>query len=159
MTILVFAAPGACILIFLFLLRAYLSCFGFDSSLLVCALVNQNHIPPRTRTHDGRRCCSCQDPDVSLSAPDITSGDVEVSLSAREITSGDVDASVSVPDMPSLLLLKTPQFRERNFNRNSCFTSLVGGILRSRACHTRLRPRNLDPADACRQCHPCSISS
>ena len=43
-----------------------------------------------------------QVPDVSLSAPDIPSGDVDVGLSAPDMPSGDVDASVSVPDVPSV---------------------------------------------------------
>ena len=43
-----------------------------------------------------------QVPDVSLSAPDMPSGDVDVSLSAPDMPSGDADASVSAPDMPSV---------------------------------------------------------
>ena len=43
-----------------------------------------------------------QVPDVSLSVPDMPSGDVDVSLSAPDMPSGDVDASVSAPDMPSV---------------------------------------------------------
>ena len=39
---------------------------------------------------------------MSLSVPDMPSGDVDVSLSAPDMQSGDVDASVSVPDMPSV---------------------------------------------------------
>ena len=38
---------------------------------------------------------------MSLSVPDMPSGDVDVSLSAPDMPSGDVDASVSVPDVPS----------------------------------------------------------
>ena len=56
-------------------------------------------------SHDG---CCCQVPDVSLSAPDMPSGDVGASLSAPDMPSGDVDASVSVPDMPSVDL-KSPK--------------------------------------------------
>ena len=39
---------------------------------------------------------------MSLSAPDMPSGDVDASLSAPDMPSGDVDASVSVPDLPSV---------------------------------------------------------
>ena len=39
---------------------------------------------------------------MSLSAPDLPSGDVDASLSAPDLPSGDADASVSVPDMPSV---------------------------------------------------------
>ena len=42
-----------------------------------------------------------QVPDVSLSAPDMPSGDVDASVSAPDMPSGDVDANVSAPDMPS----------------------------------------------------------
>ena len=38
---------------------------------------------------------------MSLSAPDMPSGDVDVGVSAPDMPSGDVDASVSVPDVPS----------------------------------------------------------
>ena len=43
-----------------------------------------------------------QIPDVSLSAPDVPSGDVDVKVSAPDMPSADVDASVSVPDVPSV---------------------------------------------------------
>ena len=39
---------------------------------------------------------------MSVSAPDMPSGDVDVSLSAPDMPSGDVGASVSVPDVPSV---------------------------------------------------------
>ena len=39
---------------------------------------------------------------MSLSAPNMPSGDVDVNLSAPDMPSGDVDASVSVPDAPSV---------------------------------------------------------
>ena len=45
---------------------------------------------------------------MSLSSPDMPSGDVDVSVSAPDVPSGDVDASVSVPDMPSVDL-KSPK--------------------------------------------------
>ena len=64
--------------------------------------VNSLDLKPRDA-----RCCY-QVPDVSLSAPDMPSGDVDVSVSAPDMPSGDVDASVSVPDMPSVDL-KSPK--------------------------------------------------
>ena len=39
---------------------------------------------------------------MSLSAPDMPSGDVDVKVSAPDMPSADVDASVSVPDVPSV---------------------------------------------------------
>ena len=45
---------------------------------------------------------------MSLSAPDMPSGDVNVSVSAPDVPSVDVDASVSVPDVPSVDV-KTPK--------------------------------------------------
>ena len=41
-------------------------------------------------------------PDVSVSAPDMPTGNVDASLSAPDMPSGDVGASVSVPDVPSV---------------------------------------------------------
>ena len=38
---------------------------------------------------------------MSLSAPDVPSGDVDVKVSAPDMPSADVGASVSVPDVPS----------------------------------------------------------
>ena len=39
---------------------------------------------------------------MSLSGPDMPSGDVDVKVSAPDMPSADVDASVSVPDVPSV---------------------------------------------------------
>ena len=56
-------------------------------------------------TRDAPRTCDarcCQVSNVSLSAPDMSSGDVDVKVSAPDLPSADVDASVSVPDVPSV---------------------------------------------------------
>ena len=39
---------------------------------------------------------------MSVSAPDMPSGDVDVKVSAPDMPTADVDASVSVPDVPSV---------------------------------------------------------
>ena len=45
---------------------------------------------------------------MTLSAPDMPSGDVDVKMSAPDMPSADMGASVSVPDIPSVDL-KSPK--------------------------------------------------